>query len=88
MLVSEDAGGEIDVGAGRCHIMQAVEMLRTRVRFNDVRCFSGLCNFDEHVLCGVMFTGKRGCRRMGYHRTRYARVDSGALASRDAHRPS
>ena len=30
MLVSEDEGGEIDVGAGRCHVMEAVEMVRTR----------------------------------------------------------
>ena len=30
MLVSEDEGGEIDVGAGRCHIMEAVEMLATK----------------------------------------------------------
>ncbi len=30
MLVSEEEGGEIDVGAGRCHIMEAIEMVRTR----------------------------------------------------------
>ena len=30
MLVSEDQGGEIDVGAGRCHVMEAVEMRGTR----------------------------------------------------------
>ena len=30
MLVAEDEGGEIDVGAGRCHIMEAIEMMRTR----------------------------------------------------------
>mmetsp|Transcript_65482 Transcript_65482/g.129697 ORF Transcript_65482/g.129697 Transcript_65482/m.129697 type:complete len:182 (-) Transcript_65482:269-814(-) len=29
MLVSEEEGGEIDVGAGRCHIMRAVEMKKT-----------------------------------------------------------
>ena len=30
MLVSEEEGGEIDVGAGRCHVMEAVEMKGTR----------------------------------------------------------
>ena len=29
MLVSEDEGGEIDVGAARCHVMQAIEMKKT-----------------------------------------------------------
>ena len=32
MLVSEEEGGEIDVGAGRCHVMEAVEMRGTRAR--------------------------------------------------------
>ena len=30
MLVSEDEGGEIDVGAGRCHMMEAIEMRGTK----------------------------------------------------------
>ena len=30
MLVREEEGGEIDVGAGRCHIMEAYEMMKTR----------------------------------------------------------
>jgi len=30
MLVSEEEGGEIDVGAGRCHVMQAIEMKGTK----------------------------------------------------------
>lgn len=30
MLVSEDQGGEIDVGAGRCHMMEAIEMKGTK----------------------------------------------------------
>eukprot|EP00966_Prymnesium_polylepis_P126764 2931555-Prymnesium_polylepis.1 len=30
MLVSEEEGGEIDVGAGRCHIMRALEMKKTQ----------------------------------------------------------
>ena len=30
MLVSEEEGGEIDVGAGRCHMMQALEMKGTK----------------------------------------------------------
>ena len=29
MLVSEDQGGEIDVGAARCHVMEAREMKGT-----------------------------------------------------------
>jgi len=29
MLVSEDEGGEMDVGAARCHVMQAIEMKKT-----------------------------------------------------------
>ena len=30
MLVSEDEGGEIDVGAGRCRMMEAIEMRGTK----------------------------------------------------------
>ena len=30
MLVSEEEGGEIDVGAGRCHMMEAIEMRGTK----------------------------------------------------------
>jgi len=30
MLVSESEGGEIDVGAGRCHMMEAYEMMGTK----------------------------------------------------------
>ena len=30
MLVAEDQGGEIDVGAGRCHMMEAIEMRGTK----------------------------------------------------------
>ena len=30
MLVAEDQGGEIDVGAGRCHMMEAIEMKGTK----------------------------------------------------------
>ena len=30
MLVAEEEGGEIDVGAGRCHVMQAREMKHTK----------------------------------------------------------
>ena len=32
MLVSEEEGGEIDVGAGRCHVMEFVEMKETKAR--------------------------------------------------------
>ena len=30
MLVSEEEGGEIDVGAGRCRMMEAIEMRGTK----------------------------------------------------------
>ena len=35
MLVSEEQGGEIDVGAGRCHIMEAIEMKSTSENADD-----------------------------------------------------
>ena len=30
MLVAEEEGGEVDVGAGRCTIMDAIEMVETK----------------------------------------------------------
>lgn len=30
MLLPEEEGGEIDIGAGRCHIMKALEMKKTK----------------------------------------------------------
>lgn len=30
MLVPEERGGEIDVGAGRCHLMTSLEMKNTK----------------------------------------------------------
>ena len=30
MLLPEEEGGEIDVGAGRCHVQEALEMKKTK----------------------------------------------------------